>query len=394
MTAKHNASAEQDKPKIGRAKEVELDGVSKSFGAQPAVRPLTLKIRAGEFLTLLGPSGCGKSTMLRLIAGLEQVSGGVIRVGGEDVTSLPPNRRDTSIMFQDYALFPHKSLLENVGYGLKMRGVGRAERDRRSRSWLATIGLSEFEQRLPHQLSGGQRQRVALARSLIVEPGVLLLDEPLGALDANLRHQMQHELRRVHQEVGLTFVYVTHDQGEALAMSDRVAVMRDGRIEQLGDPESIYDHPETEFVARFIGACNVIVGRVCQQTAEGIECDAGDLGMLLAPVSGDSAHAAGDRIALALRPESIAVMAADEAPRPKRNGTALTVQDVTFTGASLKLAGVASDGGALDVELGRSGMDRRPPPGPGDDIIVSWQPSDLTALRLPDRHAETGHGPG
>ena len=248
---------------MSAAKDVELEGVSKSFGTIQAVRPLSLQIRAGEFLTLLGPSGCGKSTMLRLIAGLEQASDGTIRVGGEDVTDHPPNRRDTSIMFQDYALFPHKTLLENVGYGLKMRGIARTVRESRARSWLETIGLAGYEQRLPHQLSGGQRQRVALARSLIVEPGVLLLDEPLGALDANLRHQMQHELRRMHRDVGLTFIYVTHDQQEALAMSDRVAVMRDGRIEQLGDPVNIYDRPETEFVARFIGCCfsNYVTGQ-------------------------------------------------------------------------------------------------------------------------------------
>ncbi len=372
------------------AKEIELDGVSKAFDAIQAVRPLSLRIRAGEFLTLLGPSGCGKSTMLRLIAGLEQVSGGTIRVGGEDVTDHPPNRRDTSIMFQDYALFPHKTLLENVGYGLKMRNIARPIREERARSWLETIGLTGYEQRLPHQLSGGQRQRVALARSLIVEPGVLLLDEPLGALDANLRQQMQHELRRMHREVGLTFIYVTHDQQEALAMSDRVAVMRDGRIEQLGDPVSLYDRPETEFVARFIGACNVIVGRVERASQAGIECDAGGLGILVAPPAHDGdVHDDGERIALALRPEAISVRPEGHGHPPEQNGAVLEVRDVSFTGATLKMQGVSPGGAMLDIEIPRAALDGRTPAGPGDRIIAEWRQADLTVLRRPDRNGET-----
>lgn len=374
---------------MSAAKDVELDRVSKSFGTMPAVRPMSLHVRAGEFLTLLGPSGCGKTTMLRLIAGLEQVSGGTIKVGGEDVTDHPPNRRDTSIMFQDYALFPHKTLLENVGYGLKMRGIDRTARESRARSWLETIGLAEYGQRLPHQLSGGQRQRVALARSLIVEPGVLLLDEPLGALDANLRHQMQRELRRMHRDVGLTFIYVTHDQQEALAMSDRVAVMRDGRIEQLGDPVSIYDCPETEFVARFIGACNVIVARVRRATASGIECDADGLASLVAqPAQGGDLYCEGERIALALRPEAIAISSGDHGCVPERNGTALEVRNVEFTGATLKIQGVSPGGNMLDVELGRRTLDDRPPPEPGDRIIAEWREPDLTVLRKTARSGD------
>ena len=372
------------------AKDVELDGVSKSFGTVQAVRPLSLHIRAGEFLTLLGPSGCGKSTMLRLIAGLEQVSGGTIKVGGEDVTDHPPNRRDTSIMFQDYALFPHKTLLENVGYGLKMRGIARTARESRARSWLETIGLAGYEKRLPHQLSGGQRQRVALARSLIVEPGVLLLDEPLGALDANLRHQMQHELRRMHRDVGLTFTYVTHDQQEALAMSDRVAVMRDGLIEQLGDPVNIYDRPETEFVARFIGACNVIVARVRRATDSGIVCDADGLATLVAlPPHGGDVYGEGERIALALRPEAISIRRDDQGRMPERNGTALEVRDVAFTGATLKIQGESPGGTMLDIELGRSTLGDRTPPGPGEKVIAEWRGQDLTVLRRPARNGDS-----
>ena len=380
----------RDKRIVSVAKDVELDCVSKSFDTIQAVRPLSLHVRTGEFLTLLGPSGCGKSTMLRLIAGLEQVSGGTIRVGGEDVTDHPPNRRDTSIMFQDYALFPHKTLLENVGYGLKMRGIARTARESRARSWLETIGLAGYEKRLPHELSGGQRQRVALARSLIVEPGVLLLDEPLGALDANLRHQMQDELRRMHRDVGLTFIYVTHDQQEALAMSDRVAVMRDGRIEQLGDPVNIYDRPETEFVARFIGACNVIVGRVRRVTESGIECDADGLATLVAPpMRGGDVYAEGDRIALALRPEVISIRPDDDGRTPERNGTALKVRDVAFTGATLKIQGVSPGGNMLDIELGRSTLGDRTPPGPDDRVFAEWSKPDLTVLRRPARNGDS-----
>ena len=366
----------------GGAKDVELAGVSKHFGPVRAVRPLSLHVKSGEFLTLLGPSGCGKSTLLRLIAGLEQVSAGVIKVGGEVVTNHLPNRRDTSIMFQDYALFPHKTLLDNVAYGLKMHGTARAEREARATSWLKTIGLEGYEQRLPHQLSGGQRQRVALARSLIIEPGVLLLDEPLGALDANLRQKMRHELRRIHREVGLTFIYVTHDQEEALAMSDRVAVMREGRIEQIDVPVRIYDSPETEFVARFVGVCNVIVAEVRRRTNSEIECDADGLTVLVeeSPTKRQACKA-GDRVALALRPEAISISMDRDRSAPVNNGTALQVREVTFTGSALKIQGAAPNGIVLDIEVSRRIARSQSEPVPGDEVIAEWQPSDLAVLR-------------
>ena len=299
------------------AKSVELRNVSKRFGGTTAVRALDLRVEPGEFLTLLGPSGCGKTTLLRMIAGLEAVTNGTIFVGEANVTEQPPHRRDTSIMFQDYALFPHKTVAENVSYGLKMQGVARAKRDAAARDWLARVGLPEMGARLPHQLSGGQRQRVALARSLIINPGVLLLDEPLGALDANLRKQMQGELRRLHQEVGLTFVYVTHDQEEALAMSDRIAVMRNGTIEQLSPPQTVYDHPETEFVARFIGHCNV-VRAVVSRVGDGFaSCDAGALGTIR--VAANPELEVGAPVALALRPEAIELSSrrSDGGPQPR-----------------------------------------------------------------------------
>jgi putative spermidine/putrescine transport system ATP-binding protein len=238
--------------------DVELRGVTKRFGTHAAVDAVDLMVRHGEFLSLLGPSGCGKTTTLRLIAGFERPDAGSIRIGGRDVAALPPYRRPVNTVFQSYALFPHLSVADNVAYGLKQRGVGRGERRQRALELLELVHLSELGGRRPRELSGGQQQRVALARALVMEPLVLLLDEPLGALDLQVRKTLQIELKRIQERVGITFVYVTHDQEEALAMSDRVAVMNAGRIEQLGTPQAIYDRPATPFVAGFIGETNFV----------------------------------------------------------------------------------------------------------------------------------------
>ena len=325
-----------------RAKSVELRAVGKQFGEVQAVKPLDLTVAPGEFLTLLGPSGCGKTTLLRMIAGLERVSQGRISVGEADVTALPPNRRDISIMFQDYALFPHKSVSDNIGYGLKMRGMARPERDRACADWLSRIGLAEYGERFPGQLSGGQRQRVALARALILEPGVLLLDEPLGALDANLRRQLQGELKRMHKDVGLTFVAVTHDQEEALTMSDRIAVMRDGRIDQTGTPREVYDRPATEFVARFIGRCNVVEGRAGTFDGRTLDVETSPLGRIRAYAA--EPRAVGSRVSVAVRPEAI-ILAAE--------GTEFTVEDAMFAGGSVRLDLRAADGSRIEAESPR-----------------------------------------
>jgi putative spermidine/putrescine transport system ATP-binding protein len=223
-----------------------------------AVDAVDLHVRAGEFLSLLGPSGCGKTTTLRLIAGFEQPDEGSVLIAGQDVARLPPYRRDVNTVFQSYALFPHLRVLDNVAYGLKQHGLSKQERHARARAMLELVRLPAVEARKPKQLSGGQQQRVALARALVMEPKVLLLDEPLGALDLKVRRQLQIELKRIQETVGVTFVYVTHDQEEALTMSDRVAVMSEGRIEQLGTPREIYDRPATPFVADFIGDTNFI----------------------------------------------------------------------------------------------------------------------------------------
>lgn len=347
-----------------RAKSVTLRGVSKSFGPVQAVHPQDLVVQAGEFLTLLGPSGCGKTTVLRMIAGLEAVSGGAILVGDEDVTSQPPNRRDTSIMFQDYALFPHKSVRDNIAYGLKMRGQSAADRASAAEGWLARIGLAGYGERLPSALSGGQRQRVALARALILEPGVLLLDEPLGALDAGLRRQLQIELRRLHRDVGLTFIAVTHDQEEAMTMSDRIAVMRDGRIEQLGTPQDIYDRPRTEFVARFLGRCSVVDGRVTASGNGLVRVATAALGQVLATGIAEP----GAAIRLALRPEALCLDETSEARA--------LVTDTVFTGNAVRLALTAVDGSALELDLPRG----TPVPAPGARVGLRLPPGAAILL--------------
>ena len=264
---------------------LELRGVTKFYGQSLVVNQLSLQVKPGEFLTLLGSSGCGKTTTLRLIAGLETVSHGQIWMNGREITAVPPYERQISLVFQDYALFPHLTVEDNIAFGLKMRGMPLAQRRRRSREMLAFVQLSQVAKRRPSQLSGGQRQRVALARALVLEPALLLLDEPLGALDAELRRQMQNELKRIQTQLGMTFIYVTHDQEEALTMSDRIAVMRQGTIEQIGAPYEIYEHPQTLFVAQFIGQCNLRQGTVIQTRNQQITISDPALGRLEAQMA-------------------------------------------------------------------------------------------------------------
>ncbi|MFL5258188.1 MAG: ABC transporter ATP-binding protein [Hyphomicrobiales bacterium] len=240
------------------AAAVSLQKVSRHFGAVRAVDDVSLDIAEGEFFALLGPSGSGKTTCLRLIAGFEQPTAGHIEIFGRTAEGLPPYKRDVNTVFQDYALFPHMSVGRNVAYGLMIRGIDRPTREARARQALALVKLSGYEHRRPSQLSGGQRQRVALARALVNEPKVLLLDEPLGALDLKLREQMQEELKQLQQQLGITFVFVTHDQGEALAMADRIAIFNDGRIMQAGTPAEVYERPQSRFVADFVGSSNVL----------------------------------------------------------------------------------------------------------------------------------------
>ena len=242
--------------------DVRLDRVTKRFGDFTAVDDLSLEIKQGEFFSLLGPSGCGKTTTLRMIGGFEEVTDGTVYLGDQDVTDLPPFKRDANTVFQNYALFPHLSVFENIAFGLRRRKVPDGEIRGQVAAMLKLVELPGYEQRKPTQLSGGQQQRVALARALINHPRVLLLDEPLGALDLKLRKQMQVELKGIQSEIGITFIFVTHDQEEAMTMSDRIAVMRQGKIEQLGAPEELYERPQTEFVAGFLGVSNLLDAEV------------------------------------------------------------------------------------------------------------------------------------
>ena len=242
--------------------DVELRKVTKTFGKVVAVNDISFQVQQGEFLTLLGPSGCGKTTTMRMIAGLELPTSGHLYIRDQEVTYLPPYSRDVSLMFQSYALFPHKNIFDNVAFGLKYRNCPESERPRRVREALDLVHLPGIEKRYPRQLSGGQQQRVALARALVVNPSVLLLDEPLSNLDLKLRERMRVELKQIQEQVGITFIFVTHDQEEALTLSDRIAVMEAGKIVQVGSPRAVYEHPQTEFVARFIGQSNIIKGRV------------------------------------------------------------------------------------------------------------------------------------
>ena len=281
---------------------ITLSDISKTFGQVKAVTPTDLEIAGGEFLTLLGPSGCGKTTLLRMIAGLESVSSGSIFLDTKDVTTLSPRHRDVAIMFQDYALFPHMSVLDNVAYGLKMRGVSGPERRQIALTWLERLDIAGLSKRKPAALSGGQRQRVALARALITEPGALLLDEPLSALDANLRAHLRNELRRIHREVGTTFICVTHDQEEAMTLSDRIVVLKDGKIEQIGTPNALYDHPVSAFVAEFFGRCTLLPAKMLEANTNKAQIVNADL---VVPTSADCAGMS--QVSLVVRPETFEI---------------------------------------------------------------------------------------
>lgn len=348
---------------------IDLCGVSKSFGSSVAVHPLDMAIREGEFLTLLGPSGCGKTTTLRMIAGLESVSKGEIFLGGKSVTDSPPNRRNVAIMFQDYALFPHLTVRDNVAYGLKMQGLNRWDRHYRADQWLERMGLAPLAQRFPAELSGGQKQRTALARALVTEPGALLLDEPLSALDANLRAQLRDELRRIHREVGTTFVCVTHDQDEAMALSDRIAVMRDGWVEQIGTPDEIYDRPANAFVATFFGNCGLWDAAVSSADAGTCAIDG---------VVGETrfcsleAMAAGTPLQVVVRPE--ALMLASDGHAPWVAGRLL--ESLTASGFH-DLVVETDTGNTVHVHLPRSGDGL---PAVGDRIELALRVDRLPAL--------------
>jgi putative spermidine/putrescine transport system ATP-binding protein len=315
-----------DPGRQGRAVGVSLVGLRRTFGAVAALDDLTLEIHPGELLALLGPSGSGKTTALRVLAGLERAERGRVLVGGADITALPPHRRGMGMVFQAYSLFPNMTALENVAFGLRLRRVAKAERRRRAADLLDLVGLAREADRHPHQLSGGQQQRVALARALAIEPRVLLLDEPLSALDAGVRVRLREEIRRIQLEVGITTVFVTHDQEEALSLADRVAVMAEGRLEQVGTPAELYGTPRTGFVARFVGTANQLPGRL---TGPGtVEVLGRQVPVPEAALPGLEHRRPGDRLRVLARPEALGLRADSNAPG--------RVLSTTFLGATLR----------------------------------------------------------
>jgi spermidine/putrescine transport system ATP-binding protein len=359
---------------------IELDGVGKEFhsGGETvaAVRGIDLAIRQGEFFSMLGPSGCGKTTTMRMIAGFEEPTSGTVRLAGQDVTNVPPNKRDVNMVFQSYALFPHMDVRENVAFGLRRKKVPGAEIGRRVAEILEIVDLTGREKRRPRELSGGQQQRVALARALVNHPAALLLDEPLGALDLKLRQAMQVELKRIQREVGITFVYVTHDQGEALTMSDRIAVMNDGVVEQLGSPEEIYEHPQTRFVAGFIGTSNLLSGKLAAVTGGAGVIEAGAGERIVVPLR-ELSLTPGDQVELTVRPEKITVAA-----EPGAAGCALrgTITEVVYLGTSTSFTVVTSTGADMVVFQQNTGSVGQVP-ARGSAVWLCWEPEHSYLIR-------------
>jgi spermidine/putrescine ABC transporter ATP-binding subunit len=354
-------------PNGNSAYDVEFRAVTKRFGSLTAVNAVNLKVHKGEFLSLLGPSGCGKTTSLRMIAGFEQPDEGEILIGGQAAVGLAPYKRDVNTVFQQYALFPHMSVLDNVAYGLKQRGAGKADRYAKANEALELVRMTGREKHRPTMLSGGQQQRVALARALVMNPRVLLLDEPLGALDLKLRKEMQIELKRIQREVGITFIYVTHDQGEALSMSDRVAVMSNGVIEQIDEPRAIYDRPLTPFVADFIGDMNFLVGDVIEAADGGFAVDAGS-GII---VRGRGSATKGTRIRVGIRPER---MTATVGPLTgSANSAVADVVTKVYLGDQVQLLARLATGATIVVREQRSwAQESLDTINPGDSVVLGW----------------------
>ena len=349
----------------GERGSVELQGVTKRFGSMVAVDQLDLVVHPGEFLSLLGPSGCGKTTTLRMLAGFEQPDEGFIRISGQYVQGIPPYKRDVNTVFQAYALFPHMTVSENVAYGLRQKGVSKAEIATRVSEALDMVKMSKLAERKPKQMSGGQQQRVAVARALVNRPSVLLLDEPLGALDRKLREEMQIELKLLQSQLGITFIFVTHDQEEAMSMSDRIAIMLDGHIEQLADPETVYERPSSAFVAGFIGRNNFWRGVA---TADGVRADDGTLFIASMP---DEHVAPGQPALAAVRPENFQLVTDD--PGTSRNSIPGSIASVAHFGDTLQYVVRTSSRDVL-VLTPRANAPRL---SLGDDVWCTFTPADV-----------------
>jgi spermidine/putrescine transport system ATP-binding protein len=347
---------------------VQLDKVRKQYGSFVAVHEADFSIGRGEFFAMLGPSGCGKTTTLKMIAGFEEPTSGRILLEGEDVSDVPPHKRNVNTVFQQYALFPHMSVFDNVAFGPRSKKLNDTEVTRRVQEMLDVVRLGDFASRRPAQLSGGQQQRVALARALVNYPSALLLDEPLAALDLKLREAMQIELKRIQREVGITFVFVTHDQGEALTMSDRIAVMSEGRVEQVGAPFDIYSRPESLFVAGFIGSANLLPGTIASTDGGSTRVDLAGGAQVVVP-AGNSADnvslSSGTRVTVMIRPEQLSLGGA--------TGLSIDVTDAVFQGATLRLVGRMSNGTEVSAVLPVD--PQRVTPVPGNAVTLSWHQS-------------------
>ena len=356
-----------------RGASIEIEGLVKRYGTFAAVDDVSLSIPAGEFVTLLGPSGSGKTTTLNLIAGFDQPDEGTIRIDGQSIDRLPPYKRDLGVVFQNYALFPHMTVSGNVEFPLKRRKVSKRDISQRVAASLELVGLSGFGERYPRELSGGQQQRVALARALVFEPRVLLMDEPLGALDKRLRETLQLEFRRIHAELGITFVYVTHDQEEALVMSDRIAVFSNGRIEQAGTAEDMYERPETLFVAEFLGDSNLIRGR--------LDVD-GDTSVIHADgyeivARHDNNLASGDQVAAMIRPEHVTLAAKGGSVAAGCNALDGLVDEVIYLGSSRRISVSFGSGLRLVSVVPAGGGDELTV---GDAVVATWRPERSVTL--------------
>jgi len=366
---------------------VKLASISKRYGDVQAVRSLDLDIGRGEFFTLLGPSGCGKTTTLRVIAGFEEPNEGTVLIDGADMEGIPPFRRPTNTVFQSYALFPHLTVGDNVAFGLKRKGVPKDEARTRVAEELDRVGLSAEATRKPHQLSGGQQQRVALARALVNRPSVLLLDEPLGALDLKLRKRLQVELKDIQRDVGITFVYVTHDQEEALTMSDRIAVMNEGVVEQVAEPEQVYDRPATTFVAGFIGVSNLMPGQVQKPGHEGeVELDAGV--SVRASVDG---FRAGERCHAVVRPEKLEIRFAEDGADIELPNVEGIVESSLYLGTATQIVVRLPDNVAMTVLVANTDEDERQRlPGGGARVRLFWTPDYMHVVRESPENRQGG----
>lgn len=361
---------------------IELVAVVKEFASHgeivAAVSGIDLVIRPGEFFSMLGPSGCGKTTTMRMIAGFEEPTSGSVLLHGRDVTGVPANKRDVNMVFQSYALFPHMSVRENVAFGLRQRKVAKSEINQRVGEILEIVGLAGREKRRPKELSGGQQQRVALARALVNRPSALLLDEPLGALDLKLRQAMQVELKRIQRDVGITFVYVTHDQNEALTMSDRIAVMNDGHIEHLGSPRDIYEYPATKFVAGFIGTSNLLSGIAAEVDAGHAVIRIGTDERVVVPVRPGVTAAVGSPIEVTVRPEKIVLRL-----RPPTNSTDSAIRgrvtEVVYLGTATNY-NVTTSTGADVVVFTQNATNAEDIAARGDDVWLTWDPQHSYAI--------------